>query len=340
MSLTELILASAAKATSQAPISMSDLVTKARRTNPDINHAKVFYALEQLCDQRQLATCRITRGGITQDWYWPTGLKPKESHPVPTDTKPDTQAARLIQAIVAHGPLIGADLAEKTGVKPSSIDPCLVAAIKSGSIVTRMGFVPEQGRERKHYMTATQAADWETQAAGPESPSPAETTDSHVMSHPRAEEAQETPQAELKRKLKTALELAGSTATIRQLQEQVDEMAARIDVQANELAAANLILASLAKTLQVDKIEELPDALDELTQALATRAVTTPAPAGKLALMLSEAGVMDLKYLNDEDPQDAARLAMHHVTQGNYVKCLVIRVIGQAIRTVEWQEAA
>ena len=327
MSLADHILAAVAKATPQAPMRDSEIYA-AFRGKHRIETGECAAALETMTVQRLLNTARITRNGVTQDVYWPTGLKlpaltgvqPKELRIVPAASTPDTHGSRLIKVIVAHGPLIGAELADKAGLPAKNIDPYLATAIKNGTIHTRMGFVAELGKERKHYMTATQAQDWDerlqTSAPG-----------GHAMSHPQALEA------------RASTRLDGDThfaddATLARLR-QIEE-----DNQA--LAADALILSSLAERLQVTRHEDAPGALDELLHALATRAVTARGSAGRLALLLIDsADLTEIEELpaglSDQDAEYAARAA---VLQGNAARAVVVRIQGEARLQVEWKEAA
>jgi len=123
MSLADHILAAVAKATPQAPMRDSEIYA-AFRGKHRIETGECAAALETMTVQRLLNTARITRNGVTQDVYWPTGLKlpaltgvqPKELRIVPAASTPDTHGSRLIKVIVAHGPLIGAELADKLKV--------------------------------------------------------------------------------------------------------------------------------------------------------------------------------------------------------------------------------
>jgi len=130
MNLPDRILDALDHATPQQPMRHAELVTHITRARPETTPDEISDHLEALIDARQVGTCRITRNGISQNVYWPTGLKtpalagikPKQpltvpTNPAPTQEKPDTQASRLIKAIVAHGPIMAADLAEQTGCK-------------------------------------------------------------------------------------------------------------------------------------------------------------------------------------------------------------------------------
>lgn len=283
-----------------------------------------LHALDAAVHAKLIGTARITRNTLTQDVYWPTGLKtpalagikPKEPitvpkpAPAPAEIKPDTKAQQLIKAIVAGGPISGPDLAEVTGIKQADHNAVLASPLKNGTIAMRRLFLSEHGREIKHYMTAHQAAEWDANHETPAAPAPAAPAPDaigHVMSHPDAE-------------------------TLRDLN-------AEIHALRNDLAARDLILHAMAEKLHVTRIEDIPAALDDLTHALATRATTAQAPAGKPALLLIDsADLTEVEMLGEDD--DAQAMAMSSIELGHAARVLVVRIVGEATRRVEWKEAA
>lgn len=109
------ILAAVAKATPQAPC--EDIVIVDALLRDGVAQQDTLRGLDEAVAGRLLGTARITRNGVTQDVYWPTGLKthalsgvkPKEPLIVPhTEEKPDTLAQKLIKAIVLNGPIANA----------------------------------------------------------------------------------------------------------------------------------------------------------------------------------------------------------------------------------------
>lgn len=326
MSLPDRILAIVTKSTPQAPMRDSDIYSAVCKKGR-IETGEMAVALETMTTQRLLSTARITRGGITQDVYWPTGRKTpaltgnkKEPLAVPHPTEPDTHGSRLIKLIIAHGPIIAADLAEKAGVVAKNIDPYLASAVKHGQIHTRMGYVPELGRERKHYMTATQAQEWDDRSEKIEVQPVDEPGSGHVMNHPLAQDG-------------------ATRARMAELESQIAALKTRIHDQANDIAAANLIFAQLATTLKVQHIADIPAALDDLTHALATRAMTTSVPIGKPALLLIDsADLTEVEMLGDDD--DAQAMAMSSIELGHAARVLVVNIVGEAQRKVVWKEFA
>lgn len=333
MNLPDRILDSLDHATPQQPMRHAELVTHITRARPETTPDEISDHLEAMIDARQVGTCRITRNGISQNVYWPTGrktpalagIKPKEPLTVPTNPantatsqeKPDTQASRLIKAIVAHGPIMAADLAEMIGSKVNSIDGSLLSAIKAGTITTRMAFVTELGRERKHYMTRTQAEEWDEPSTGvtPELPEPA--TQGHAMSHPSVH-------AEVPNPTENPTEQDALRVEIHQLK--------------NDLAARNLILYTLAETLQVEAIEDIPTALDELLGALNARALSLGKPA---LLLIDSDELTELEPLpEDMNAREMRQEAERAIHQGHAARAVIVRVIAEARRQVEWKEAA
>jgi len=321
MSLPDRILAIVAKSTPQAPMCGADIIAAL-----GAGHIDARRALDSAVAAMLLNTARITRNGLTHDVYWPTGRKTpvltgnkKEPLAVPHPTEPDTHGSRLIKLIIAHGPIIAADLAEKAGVVAKNIDPYLASAVKHGQIHTRMGYVPELGRERKHYMTATQAQEWDDRSEKIEVQPADEPGSGHVMNHPLAQDG-------------------ATRARMAELESQIAGLKTRIHDQANDIAAANLIFAQLATTLKVQHIADIPAALDDLTHAMAIRAMTSQAPIGKPALFLIDsADLTEVEMLGDDD--DAQAMAMSSIELGHAARVLVVRILGEAQRTAVWKEA-
>lgn len=316
MTLTDRILAIVAQATPQAPMPHSAIIQALLRQRPETTPDEPHDALEAMTTQRLLSTARITRGGVTHDVYWPTGLtkpalsgiKPKE--PIAVPTQPDTLAQKLIKTIVAHGPLLAEELADRCGAAKNNIGGLLQHAIKTGSITTRKAYVAERGREMTHYMTATQAAEWDARDGAAEQieiHAVPDTTGGHVMSHPDLE-------------------------TLRDLNSEIHALR-------NDVAARDLILNNLAGSLKVQHIADIPAALDDLIHALTTRAMTSQSPAGKPALLLIDsADLTEVEMLGADD--DAQAMAMNSIELGHAARVLVVRIVGEATRRVEWKEAA
>lgn len=336
MSLPDRILAIVAKSTPQAPMCGADIIAAL-----GAGHIDARRALDSAVAAMLLNTARITRNGLTHDVYWPTGRKTpvltgnkKEPLAVPKPTEPDTHGSRLIKLIIAHGPIIAADLAEKAGVVAKNIDPYLASAVKHGQIHTRMGYVPELGRERKHYMTATQAQEWDDRGqqieVGPvEETANAAAQGGHAMSHPATLERL----AVLEREHKEFFDNNWHDQRRR-----AEAQATQIHDLKNDIAARDLILNNLADTLKVQQIEDIPGALDDLTHALATRAMAANEAAGKPALLLIDSSdLTEVEMLTEDD--DAQRIALHSIELGHAARVLVVRILGEAQRTAVWKEA-
>lgn len=325
--LTPAILGVLRKATASTPRRVEEIDRALRLMDLQPAPGDVDAALASMLDERLLATCRITRAGETIDVYWPTGLKPRAAiiQPPPKPEtkfmimKSDSQNTRLVKAIEQDGPIYAAALSEKTGIFTNSIDGCLAPSIKSGVIVTRQIYAEERGRMLKHYMTAAQA---------------------------QALEAQQTATLEAGTPTDQggAANDAGEVIPTQALLDEINMQNERIHTLLNDAAAANLIFTQLADTLKVQQPEQLPAALDELLHALSTRAMAAPPapPAetpGKLALLLIDsADQVEVEALHDGD--DAQTMAMTHIELGHAARVVVVRILGEAQRRVEWKEAA
>lgn len=351
MSLADHILAAVANATPQAPWRDSEIYA-AIRGKHRIETGEFAAALETMTAQRLLNTARITRNDITHCVYWPTGLRtpalagiqPKEPLIVPhTEEKPDTLAQKLIKAIVLNGPIANADLADKTGCAAKSIDSLLRTAIKSGQVTTRPIYVAEAGRELRHWMTSTQAQEWDERSTGGSSCAAAD------------DPATEPPAGDTQDRLSRLEDVAVALAAERdgllgligardhpEAIDMLDAVRAEMHRLKNDVAAYALILSSLSERLQVARHEDVPGALDELLHALATRAATAQGSAGRLALLLVDsADLTEIEELpaglSDQDAESAARAA---VLQGHAARAVVVRIQGEARLQVEWKEAA
>jgi hypothetical protein len=128
------------KASSYAPVSHAAILKQARhRAAPD----EIHDALEGLVDRALISTMRHTKDGVTQSVYWPTGLKPitppteQERHAMA-----ESKTSRLLRLIMLHGPINGADLAEKANaeggkIEAKNIQGLLAGHINKGDVVTR-----------------------------------------------------------------------------------------------------------------------------------------------------------------------------------------------------------
>lgn len=353
--LHDLILSIVGKASSLRPMASKDIWIALRKTRPETTPDELPDVLEYLTNSRALATCRITRGDITQDTYWPTGLRNPVLIGAPPMSNPNTSASKLLRAIVLHGPITGADLAIKTGIAAKSIDSLLESATTRDAVTSRSGFCTEKGRELKHYMTTTQAGDWDASATAAEKElidavkgEPDQDAAAHVMSAP--EVVASTKQSEGEIPVNESDEgneepchncpanpepEEGLTCA----REEIAELKTRVHDLLNDAAGAHLVLQDLAKKLSVEKFEDIPGAFDELTQALAARAMQPEPASGRMALVLIDsAELTEIEPLAADD--DAKAMAMSNIELGHAARVLVVRIMGEARRQVEWKEAA
>lgn len=337
--LTDHILSIVDHATPQQPMRYGEVATALVRVRPETTPDEPHDALEALVAQRLLSTARITRGGITHDVYWPTGLKtpvltgikPKEPIAVPietlpatpTETAPDTNAQRLIKAIVAHGPINNADLAEMTGVAAKSIDSVLRSAMAKKQITNRRIYVPDAGRDLRHWMTATQAEEWDAKQG-------------HAMSHPDAVPAGDSMHEDLRNVTEERdglLGLIGATGPSEAIA-MIEALRAEMHDLKNEVAARTLIMSQLAEIVGVENHEDILGAVERLT---ADRPAPTP---GRLALLLIDsADLTEIEELPTNDDGEAHTRALATVEHGHAARAVVVRIQGEAVRTVAWKAA-
>jgi hypothetical protein len=320
-SMQSIVLAALAKATSILPQAFSGVVDAVIELQPDATNDEIADALEKLADSSRIKVSRGQRGGIWQNLYWPNGRNQPE--------KPMSKSETLLRAIVKHGPIVASALAEETGIAAKGIDAILASPNTRNVVVTRLGFCAEKGRDLKHYMTTTQADEWDENvaAAGGDRDNPA----AHVMSAPRIVAKQSED------------EIPANVSVGENIADNAEVTALKIQIHGllNDVAAANLIFSQIADMLNVTRPEHIPAALDDLTQALSTRAMQPDPELGRLALLLIDsADLTEIEELDTYDSANARQLAERSVEQGNASRAVVVRILGEAQRRVEWREAA
>lgn len=359
---------------SMRPISQGDIVAKTRTIAPN---NIIYVALQELNNARLVTSMRHTVGDVTQNVYWPTGL-----HPITAPTLEEIRMAsepknsQLAALIVTHGPISGSDLAAKAQDKGLNCPTKNVQGILGGHL-TRGEIIMKKRDGLNWYMTPNQAEAWDGKPEGQADIDPPNQAAAHVMSAPPASAKQskdEIPVNESDKGMppsdRVLLEQANRALTqnleqalaynrisndlIADLEQAMGvehrddllEAAATMKTQIhglrNDVCAANLIFSQLAETLKVEKPEEIPDALDELTHALATRAMLTePADRGELMLILIDSSeLVEFEELDQKDAAHAQQRAIQTIEQGHAARALVVRVMGEAKRHVEWKEAA
>jgi hypothetical protein len=320
---------------SMRPISQGDIGAMARTIAlPD----EIHDALEQLIDARLITSMRHTVGDVTQNVYWPTALKPITAPSIEEiRMASESKNSQLAALIVKHGPLSGSDLAAKAQERGMNCPTKNVQGILGGHL-TRGEIIMKKRDGANWYMTPNQAAEWNGKPEGPAADiDPTTEAGAHVMSAPAASAKQsgdENPVSE------TAPH-DDKTAIIRALQVDLAHRDRIIHDLRNDVCAANLIFSQLAETLKVERPEQIPDALDELTHALATRAMVAAPEPGRLALLLIDsADLTEIEVLDQYDAHNAQQLAISNIEQGHAARAVVVRIIGEAKRRVEWKEAA
>ena len=386
-----------ARASALRAVSRSDVLCALHGSLPP---DAVCDALESLHDAALVSTVRVTRDGVSQDNYWPTGLHPIK--PVQTLLEPTmpTLQEKIYRAIQAHGPIDRHALAQQSVAPPKSLDTLAKPLVDSGKVLIRMLFSTEQGKKLKHWLTPEQAATLDATAqqtakseASPDPLGLTGTDDFVSASTPALEEILRRKDAEIET---LGAELATERRSIDVLREnltgmmsdwtdilqaldvstheEVLEAIKRLDAMAtvaevagvkggvqyqalratehalrNDLAATHLILNHLVDRLQVESIEQIPGALDELLRALNARATLAEAKQsapeipvnetrtewpGRLALLTYVDGYdLDLEYLlSTITLADAATEALAKVNEGGAERCTVVRVLGEAKR--------
>lgn len=326
MNPADVLLAAMAKATSQAPIDTAAL-RKASKLPP----AEIETTLQTLLDERRIGTCRLIKGETARDVYWPTGIvRPlpsfkigsstpaaapdvKPTQEVPMKKEKLTQGDRLVELIAQHGPIIAHDLAERAKLPVKSLDAYLINQRADGRIVERKGYVEARGRSLKHYLTPAQASAWDKEAAETEAAPP---TDGVSASEP--------PRAEVP----DALEIP---AFLRKVDApDVAELRRKLHDQGNDLAAHRMILDAVRERLGVTEVQDILAALDART-----------GHDGRMALLLIDSDDQaEVESLDTQDYTVAHGRAITTVHRGHAARAIVVRILGEAVRTVEWKEAA
>ncbi len=345
MNLPEIILKTLSKATSFRPMAIGDLFDAVIAQGTPVVLIQFKAALAELIESRYLATMRHSKDGITHDLYWPTGLKPtglkpgslkptiEKGLPAMPSKKPETGASTLNRIIVEHGPITGPDLALKTGIAARNIDTILERA--KSTIVTRTGFVAERGRELKHYMTTTQAEEWDAREAA-----------AHVMSAPEStkQSDDEIPVNETRPDIDDEAMPEPDAKLLAMANAMLSDRVANLETSLSEATESIRITGDLLDLLDIEWRDELIPRIKEIVAVQAAQS-TTPNPEtvqpGRLALLLIDsADLTEIEELDQYDAPNAQQLAVRNIEQGHAARAVVVRILGEARRQVEWKEAA
>lgn len=349
------------------PIAQSAILGAFNRTTlPDAVHD----ALEQLIDARLISHMRHTLNGVTQNVYWPTGLKPITAPSIEEiRMASESQNSTLAKLILMHGPLTSTDLAAKAQAKGLNCPKKNVPGILGGHL-TRGEVISKKHDGAVWYMTPNQAADWDENlriGAQMEADSAA-----HVMSAP-PETKQSGGEIPVNKASTESDELAEARRTIQSLHDSIDGMLSdwtdirqALDVSTHEEALQAIAQlsdiaeragnseASLNKALAYNRIagdlladlEELLDVehRDELLPRIRNLLIPVQVnvqAGGRLALLLIDsADLTEIEELDKYDAANAQQLAVRSVEQGTAARAVVVRILGEAQRRVEWREAA
>lgn len=316
--LHDAVLAASAKASSQQPMPAPKLIRAVQGRLPGTSKDLVFDAIEHLRDAAALNHCRITRGGSTQDVYWPTGVPPRnisfrdlpigqhtrsdaaqaqQQQQAPAMSKPQTpppsQTERAVRVIVERGPMLGADVASAAKVRARDLHALLVAPIKHGRVAVRMAMVPGSAikRPQKHYMSGAAAAEWDAGRAP-------------------GTGLQDRAQAE--------------SAEHQRMETDAEATAPSIEHDALDLIAERDRLQA--------RVSDLEGRVYHLTQSL--DAARREAHLGDLALLLI--GPADARLEDAVDEPLARQQAIEALESGEAERAIIVRVLAEAEMRVDW----
>ena len=332
------------------PIAQSAILGAFNRTTPP---DAVHDALEQLIDARLISHMRHTREGVTQNVYWPTGLKPITAPSIEEiSMSSEPKNSLLNRLILLHGPIAGAALAEKARATGANIPAKNVPGLLE-TLVRKGDVIVKKHDGASHYMTPNQAADWEENVAaaggnrdkqaGAHVMSAAPVTKQSPAAHQdekpangeqdEREEAMPEPDAKL---------LAMANAM---LSGRVEDLEASLSEALAYNRIAGDLLADLEELLDVEHRDELiPCIKAYLADVPAESTVSNPETVqpGRLALLLIDSA--DLTEIEELaagcDIRIAQAVAMARIDQGHAARAVVVRIFGEAARSVEWKQAA
>lgn len=334
--LHPLILSLLAMSTSQDPMPLETLKQTIAERGVGVPEelrqpSAILEALDALEAESLVTSCAVTTDGATRLVYWPIGAAPRPS-PTLTPRKDASPMAstsdKFLRAIQAQGPIIRADLFAAVDLpNTTNIEGHLKGPIARGEIVTRQGYVAERGRTLVHFMTREQAVIWDVQHKDGDPHPIMQTAGQGMAQH-------ETTIKDLQDEL-----MAARQQIVAAHDKQIAD-AKKLHDQGNDLAAANLVLNNLAAKLQVQRHEDIPQALDELLDALCTRAAVASKPSPHAVLLIDSADLIDFELLPNGGPiEDARAAAERAVNEGHAARAVLIHVLGEARRKVEWSDS-
>lgn len=150
-----------ASASVQRPISQSAVTAALYQSMPQ---EIVFDALEALADARLISHMRHTVNGVSQDVYWPTGLRQITAptiEEIRMSAKPNiSKSSRIARFIMIYGPIKSGDLgamAREEGIDlpTKNLHGLMASHLKRGEIIVK------RHNGGMWYMTAAQAEAWE-----------------------------------------------------------------------------------------------------------------------------------------------------------------------------------
>lgn len=251
---------------------------------------------------------------------------------------PDTQSQtdRIIQVILQHGPITGAEVASRAKVRARDLNALLTGPIKKGRIAVRIARAAQAGNKKplKHYMSPDVAQEWDASQTEPA----AQNTDAKQAAPGAETNEPEQRMLALLAERDSLLQLLGAS-DISAAGETIGNLHRRVHDLTNDAAGMRMILEAMARRLGVDSIEQAPEALERL------QATGPHAPAsqhhGRLAMLLIDsADQTEIEDLDCADTPSAQARAMASIDQGHAARAVVVRILGEAQRRAEWREAA
>ncbi len=322
------------RANSARPISQADLLhAYYQAETPD----RVHDALEELLDQRLIATLRHTRDGVTQSVYWPTGL-----HPLTAPTleeiaaMSESKSARLIRLLAAYGRQTATELAlradaEGANIPAKTVGGLLAYAVSRGDVtVTKEGGTTYY-QVREH--TPADAVKEETHQGhdlllARISELNAELSASQA--NEKVESDRATAQANDIAAICRALDVPHAGAAVAEIQHLVAMSEARTDQVFGDLGRYRALLDTLATALAVDSYDSLPAAIGCLQAGVPH---TTASPIG-YAVMLDSPDIAI-----HPDLEAARAEAIRFLFEDHIESAHVVGVIATARKAVTWSDA-
>lgn len=246
----------------------------------------------------------VTQLRVNRGGMWVNVYQPVNAGSINEDQSMSEQKNTLLhRLIVLHGPIAGGALAEKARATGSNIPAKNVPGLLE-TLVRKGDVIVRKYESASWYMTPNQAVEWDEDraAAGGD-------REAHVMSAPEADETRTTDNAE---------NVSDNLILAKKLQH-----------REQDIEKMRALLASKSET-----IVQMEDQIEAMKQNAGI--------GGKLALLLIDsADLTEIEELDANcDPRIAQAAAMARIDHGHAARAVVVRIIGEAVRQVQWKAAA